>query len=63
MKTFIYIAESNYGEISVIVNADTKEEAERIALTSEYGWEDGTTVEVDTTTPGIVLETPSIGEE
>lgn len=52
MKTWLVAYESNYGTGVVVVNADTAEEAVKLA---NVGWTP-TVTEIDTTRKGIVAE-------
>ena len=53
MKTYIALSQTGYGEFVYIINANSEEEARRIA--SEKGaWEGFELEEVDTSTAGCV---------
>lgn len=53
MKTFIYNSFTNYGTMVHIVNAENREEADKIAY-ADCVWDDAEVVELDYTNKGIV---------
>lgn len=53
MKTYIIESMTNHGTMAHIVNADTAEEAKKIAEDAK-AWPDCKVYEIDTTTKGLV---------
>ena len=54
MKTYIVCSDTNYDLMVHIVNANTEEEAYKLAL-EKGAWPGATITEVDTKTPGLVF--------
>lgn len=55
MKTFIVCSDTNYDLMVHVVNADTKEEAIRLAE-MRGAWPGCTATEIDTNTYGVVFQ-------
>ena len=61
MNTYVIISDTNYDEVAQVVNADSKEEALKVA--EENGaWKFATVTEIDTEKRGITFDSFCGGE-
>lgn len=54
MKSYIFTSESNYGTLTVIINAESKQEANELAKDHPHIWDGYTCIQLDIYSEGIV---------
>lgn len=61
MKTYLVVSDTNYGTVVHVINARNEAEVREIADGQDCVWEGYELIELDTETPGVVVEAGGTG--